>query len=157
MVRAQGRPDGDRLPIAGVPPFPGRSGGGPGIRWVEDGTLLAVTTWGSSSHPVAPRTARVSDGQLTLTLGAPGNRSGTRDRGGPMTADMAAYTTLVEPLAGLDPHVHTRVLLGGRVVDLPPAGTPLAPRIEVRPMPATPPSFPPVRSAPPGESRPDAP
>jgi hypothetical protein len=67
-----------------------------------------------------------------------------------MTADMAAYTTLVEPPAGLDPHVHTRVLLGGRVVDLPPAGTPLAPRIELRPMPATPPPFPPPPSPRPG-------
>jgi hypothetical protein len=146
VVRAQGRPDGDRLPIAGVPPFPGRSGGGPGVRWVEDGTLLAVTTWGSSSHPVVPRTGWVSDGELTLTLAAPGDRSGTPDLGGPMTADTAACTTLVEPPAGLDPGVHTRVLLGGRVVDLPPAGTPPAPRIELRPMPGTPPPFPPPSS-----------
>ena len=143
MVRAQGRPDGDRLPVVGLPPFPGRSGGGPGVRWVEDGTLLAVTTWGSSSHPVAPRTARVSDGELTLTLGAPGSRSDTRDLGAPMTADAAAYTTLVEPPAGLDPHAHTRVHLDGLVLDLPPAGTPLAPRIELRPMRTTPPPFPP--------------
>ena len=59
-----------------------------------------------------------------------------------MTADLAAYTTLVEPPAGLDPHAHTRVHLHGLVLDLPPAGTPLAPRIELRPMPATPPPSP---------------
>ena len=59
-----------------------------------------------------------------------------------MTADLAAYTTLVEPPAGLDPHAHTRVHLHGLVLDLPPVGTPLTSGVELRPMPATPPPFP---------------
>ena len=44
--------------------------------------------------------------------------------------------------AGLDPHAHTRVHLGRAVLDLPPAGTPLAPTVQLRPMPATPPPLP---------------
>ena len=146
VVRSQGRPDGDRLPVVGLPPYPGRDDGGTGVRWVADGTLLAVTTWGSSSHPSVPRTVRVADGELTLTVGAAETRtgSGTGDPGVEiaMSADMAAYTTIVEPPAGLDPHAHTRVHLGGLVLDLPPTGTPLAPRIELRPMPAGPPPLP---------------
>ena len=133
VVRAQGRPDGDRLPAVGLPPHPGRSHGGAAVRWIEDGALLAVTTWGSSSHPVVPRTVRVADGELTLTL--------TQRRGAPpppgfadvMSADLAAHTTLIEPPAGLDPRARTAVHLGDQLLELPPAGTPLSLRVPLRP------------------------
>ena len=136
VVRAQGRPDGDRLPAVARPPHPGRGDGGVGVRWVEGGALLAVTTWGSSSSPTVPRAVRVADGELTLTLGTSGPREPTS---APRTADLTAYTTLIDPPAGLDPHAHTRVHLGDGVLDLPPAGTPLAPTLRVRPLPPTPP------------------
>ena len=148
VVRAEGRPDGGRLPVVGLPPHPARDDGGVGLAWVEGGTLLAVTTWGSRTHPRVPRTVRVADGELTLTLGErlPSAQdvgaAPTADGAGPtavMSADIAGHTTLIEPPEGLDPDGHTRVHLGGLHLDLPPAGTPLAPAVRVRPMPATPP------------------
>jgi len=116
-IRAQGRPDGVRLPVIGGPPQPGRSHSGVGVRWIEEGALLAVTTWGSSSHPLVPRTARLDGGELVLTFARRGIATG------PMTADLAAYTSLIEPPAGLAPGAPTRVRIGDRVLDLLPSGT----------------------------------
>lgn len=152
VVRAQGRPDGDRLPLVGLPPHPGRSDVGLGIRWVEDGTLLAVTTWGSSSHPAVPLGARVQDGGLTLTLGRREAAPLPPGHVDVMTADLAAHTTLIDPPAGLDPHTSTRVQVGGQVVELPPAGTRLPPTPQVRPAPSQPPGLLPFEGTPPRDT-----
>ncbi|WP_222193703.1 hypothetical protein [Modestobacter italicus] len=127
VVRAAGRPGDGRLPLVGTPPHPGRPWPGVGVWWLPDATALAVTTWGSSSHPRSPRTARVEGGELVLTIE---HRQAT----GPMTADLAPHTTVIEPPAGLDPTTPTRVRIGELVLDLPPAGgpppEPRPPRVE---------------------------
>ncbi|MCZ2824999.1 MULTISPECIES: hypothetical protein [unclassified Modestobacter] len=120
VVRAQGRPDGRDLPVIGAPPHPGDHHPGFGVRWVEGGALLAVTTWGSSSHPTVPRTARVQDGELTLTIGRRETAPLPPGSVDVMTADLASHTTLIEPPAGLDPHTRTRVHVGEQTVELPP-------------------------------------
>ena len=113
VVRAKGRPDGVLLPVVGSPPYPGQAHSGVGLCWVDDGALLAVTTWGSSSNPTVPRTALVDDAGLTLTFADEHPDAEVR------SADLAAYTTLVEPPAGVDPRSPTRVRIGEREVDLP--------------------------------------
>ncbi|MCZ2814551.1 hypothetical protein [Modestobacter sp. VKM Ac-2984] len=147
VVRAQGRPDGGELPVIGLPPRPGERHPGVGVRWVEAGALLAVTTWGSSSHPTVPRAARVQDGELTLTIGRRESAPLPPGSVDVMTADLASHTTVIEPPAGLDPHTPTRVHVGEQVVELPPAGTPLPPPVQLRsgpsPQPPSPHSGPP--------------
>jgi hypothetical protein len=141
VVRAQGRSDGRALPVVGVPPHPGEEHPGFAVRWVEDGALLAVTTWGSSSHPTMPRAARVQDGELTLTIGRRETAPLPPGSVDVMTADLASHTTLIEPPAGLDPHTPTRVRVGEQTVELPPAGAPLPPPRPATPQPSDLPSF----------------
>ncbi|MCZ2837528.1 hypothetical protein [Modestobacter sp. VKM Ac-2985] len=147
VVRAQGRPDGRELPVIGALPYPGEHHPGVGVRWVEDGALLAVTTWGSSSHPTVPRAARVQDGELTLTIGRRETAPLPPGSVDVMTADLASYTTLIEPPTGLDLHSTTRVHVGDQVVELLPAGTPPPPPIPLlsgpSPRPPSPHSGPP--------------
>lgn len=127
VARAQGRSDGRELPVVGLPPYPGEHHPGFGVRWVEDGALLAVSTWGSSSLPTVPRTVRTDGDDVVLTVG-PGDPDVTI-----ATADVAPYTTLIEPPAGLVPHSTARVHVGEQVVELAPAGTPLPPPIQFQP------------------------
>lgn len=138
--------------MVGLPPHPGQPHPGFGVRWAEDGTLLAVTTWGSSSHPTVPHTAHVHDGELTLTIG---RRETTPLAPGlveVMTADLAAHTTLIDPPPGLDPHTPTRVHVGEEVVDLPPAGTPPPPPVHPGPVPLQPPGQAPFEGTPPWDT-----
>ena len=134
VIRAQGRPDGVGLPVVGVPPQPGRSSSGVGVRWIEDGALLAVTTWGSSTHPTVPRTVGVRNGELTLTLGPRETEARTLPPGvvAAMSLDLGAYTTLLEPPTGLDPCSPTRVHVGEQVGELS-AAAPLPPPVHLRP------------------------
>ena len=134
-----GRADGRELPVVGLPPFPGARHPGFGVRWSEDGAVLAVTTWGSSSHPAVPRTARVSEGELTLTFGPLQDATSPPGSVDVATNDMAAYTALIEPPAGLAPSTPTRVHVGDEVVELLPVGTPLPPPIPLWPARARPP------------------
>ncbi|MCZ2820128.1 hypothetical protein O2V63_07300 [Modestobacter sp. VKM Ac-2977] len=145
VIRAQGRPDGGRIPVLSAPPHPGQPYPSLGIRWVEDGAVLGVTTWGSSSHPSLPRTARVSEGELTLTFGPLQDATSPPGSVDVMTNDVAAYTTLIEPPAGLAPSTPTRVHVGDEVVELPPAGTPPPPPIQLLPASARPPQPPELR------------
>ena len=110
--------------MVGRPPYPGQQYPGFDVRWVEDGARLAVTTWGSSSHPTVPRTAHVADGELVLTIGP---REPAPPSAALRTADLAACTALIEPPAGLDPGTPTRVHVGEHVVALPAAEPPVQP------------------------------
>ena len=115
VVVDEGGPDGQLRRMAGLPPRPGPAGpSGPPIAWVDDGALLAITTWGSSSAPSVPTTFEVEAGRLTLELDV-------RDPGGgPISADLSAYVTVIERPPGLDPRMQTVVHLGGRAFELPP-------------------------------------
>ena len=113
-------------PPVGPPPSPGQRHPGVAVAWVEDGTRLAVTTWGSSSSPSVPSDAQVADGELVLTVGRRGTAPPPPGVTQAMSADLAACTTVIEPPAGLDPLVPTRVRVGDVVLELPAAGPPFA-------------------------------
>jgi len=101
-------------PPVGHPPYPGQAHPGVAVAWSEEDARLVVTTWGSSSNPTVPSGAQLVDGVLVLTLGR--RAAGT----GPMTADLAAHTTLIEPPAGLAPGAPARVRVGELEVALRP-------------------------------------
>jgi hypothetical protein len=117
VIVDEGGPDGGRRRISGLPPAPGPAVSGPSsppIAWVDDGALLAITTWGSSSAPSVPTTFEVEGEHLTLGLEV------RKPGGGAVSADLSAYVTVIETPPGLDPRMHTVVHLGGRAFDLPP-------------------------------------
>lgn len=117
VVVAEGRADGRRLRASLGLLRPGASGpeGAP-VVWVDGGSRLAITTMGSSSAPAVPVALDLDGRRLTVTLAVrnPG--------GGPVTADLAPYVTVVEPPSGLDPHRRAVVRIHGRDHDLPPLG-----------------------------------
>ena len=130
VVVDEGRPDGARGPLAGPPPSPGRGfpdrAAAPAV-WVDGGARLAITTWGSSSAPGVPVDVEVEGGRLTVSVAV-------RDPGGGVvSADLAAYVTVIETPAGLDPHGWTGLRIHGRDHDLPPVGAARPPRLTLRP------------------------
>ncbi|WP_456599347.1 hypothetical protein [Blastococcus sp. SYSU DS0616] len=117
VVVDEGRPDGARRPLAGSQPGPGRGfpdrTAAPAV-WVDGGAGLAITTWGSSSVPGVPVDVEVEGGCLTVSVAV-------REGGaGVVSADLAAYVTVIETPAGLDPQGWTVLRIHGRDHDLPP-------------------------------------
>ncbi len=102
VIVDEGRPDGAHRPLSGAPPYPGRaaaSESAPTVTWIDGGTRLAITTWGSSSAPPVPTAAHVDGQRLALT-------PAVRDPGGgPVGLDLAASITVTKPSRG-----STRVL-----------------------------------------------
>ena len=114
----EGHPAAGRRPLVGLPPRPGPPTADDGVPavWVDGGAGLAITTWGSSSAPSVPIDVVVDAGRLTVTLGARHGGAGVA------SLDLAAYVTVIETPAGLDPHNRRVLRIHGRDHDLPPVG-----------------------------------
>jgi hypothetical protein len=127
IVVDEGRSDGQRRRLAGLPPRPGIAPVGLALAWIDNGARLAITTWGSSSAPSVPTTFEVEGQRLTLILACrnPG--------GGPISADLSPYVTVIDAPPGLDPLAHAVVHSGGRDYDLPPLHDIEPPSISIHP------------------------
>lgn len=118
VVLDEGPPDGARRPLAGamtIRPGRGPIRSGCPVAWLDGGAGMAVTTWGSSSNPTVPTDAEVDGQHLALSL------TWRHPERTVVTADHAAYVTVVETPAGLDPRAPVVVAVGEREYRLPPA------------------------------------